>query len=128
MYSEKYEVTGREEDVAEWWRMAEKAATACNCTLSEDFGGSAVGDIVKAVHVLKRYGISTVIEKEGTLVAYVDDKRLFDSIPAKTRTLPLTKDLTEQLALVSKAYEGILFKHFRDVSVEEVQNAREAVA
>ena len=34
---EKYEVIGKEADVAEWWKIADKAAQECHCQFTEGY-------------------------------------------------------------------------------------------
>lgn len=115
-YVEKYEVTGKEQDVAEWWKLADKAAQETNCTLSEDFGGSDVGDIIHSLEVLKRHCEYVDFSKNANdtrPVVHIENEMLFISIPGETKSKKVVCDSMEWTKL-TKEYAGVVFSYHKD--------------
>lgn len=117
-YRETYEVRGAEADVAEWWREADRLADRHNVTLSEDFGNSELGDIIRAIKVLDRVSIAA-----GTLAGtrpyvHIQDRRFFDAIPGTARhTHVVDEDSSHDEYIVE--YAGIKFSHWANYSHTE---------
>lgn len=117
-YRETYEVRGAEPDVAEWWREADKLADKHNVVLSEDFGNSEIGDIIRAIKVLDRVSIAA-----GTLAGtkpyvHIKDRRVFDAIPGTAKyTRVVDEDAAYDEYVVE--YAGIKFSHWANYSHTE---------
>ncbi len=114
-YKENYTVTGEEADVAEWWRDADKLADKHNVVLSEDFGNSEIGDIIRAIKVLDRVSIAA-----GTLAGtrpyvHIKDRRVFDAIPGTVRHTHVV-DEDAEYDEYSVIYSGIKFSHWENYS------------
>ena len=128
MTVEKYEIIGKEADVAEWWKLADKAAQECGCQLSEDFGGSHVGDIVRAVKILQRYSAYANINDEGTKpVMLIKSEGIFLSIPGS-----ITEESGESeymtWKILAKEYSGIRFEYMSEWAAKEQRRELEVVA
>lgn len=118
-YKENYTVTGAEADVAEWWREADKLADRHNVILSEDFGNSELGDVIRAIKVLQRVSVSSGTGCESAYVS-IEDKRLFDSIPGQTRTeIRNTEDGAYYRHVVE--YGGIEFTYWEKAKAKAVE-------
>lgn len=128
MTVEKYEIIGTEENVSEWWKLADKAAQETNCTLSEDFGGSHVGDIVQAVKILQRYSAYANINDEGTKpVMLIKSEGIFLSIPGS-----ITEESGESeymtWKILAKEYSGIRFEYMSEWAAKEQRREWEGAA
>lgn len=118
-YRETYEVRGEEPDVAEWWREADRLAERHNVTLSEDFGNSELGDVIRAIKVLQRVSVSSGTGCESAYVS-IEDKRLFDSIPGQTRTeIRNTEDGAYYRHVIE--YGGIEFTYWEKAKAKAVE-------
>lgn len=102
-YKEHYAVTGAEADVAEWWREADRIADRHDVTLSEDFGNSTIGDIVRAVQVLNS------VQAAEMRKVYIKSKSLFRSIPGETNKEEVHGEYLD-CTVLSKEYQGITFE------------------
>ena len=126
MTVEKYEVIGKEADVAEWWKLADKAAQECHCQFTEGYDCGDLGDIVHAMKVLQRLTklVSHASASNGNPVVIVSEG-IFVSIPAKETVMQReSKYMIWQEH--EKEYDGITFKCTTDYVLKDKE--KEAVA
>lgn len=126
MSVEKYEIIGKEADVAEWWKLADKAAQECHCQFTEGYDCGDLGDIVHAMKVLQRLTklVSHASASSGNPVVMINEG-IFVSIPAKE-----TVRQVESKYMIwkehTKEYEGITFKCSTDYVLKDEE--KEVVA
>lgn len=116
MTVEKYEIIGKEADVAEWWKLADKAASETNCILSEDYGGSNIGDIIHAMRVLSRLAEFSTLETYGKIVTVREG--LFLAVPGKEEVIAKEGDVFTWKCH-RKSYMGIEFRYNDDFKYKE---------
>lgn len=116
MTVEKYEIIGKEADVAEWWKLADKAASDTNCILSEDYGGSDIGDIIHAMRVLSRLTESANLETDSQFVTVREG--IFLAIPGKEEVIDKEGDVFTWKCH-RKSYMGIEFWYNDDFKYKE---------
>lgn len=116
MTVEKYEIIGKEADVAEWWKLADKAAQECGCQLSEDFGGSDIGDIVHAMQVLER--LTNFANFEGSNPIVSVNEGIFLAVPGKEQVIDKVGEFFTWKSH-RKEYAGVEFRFEDDFKYKE---------